>query len=50
MTNYKDKKVIIFGLGSYKNGSGISAAKFLIVRVNLFKNEFDRGNQFIKAI
>lgn len=29
MTNYKNKKVVIFGLGSYKNGSGISAAKFL---------------------
>ncbi len=26
--NFKDKKIVIFGLGNYRNGSGISAALF----------------------
>lgn len=30
MEDFKDKKVIIMGLGQYKEGSGISAAKFFI--------------------
>ena len=30
MLNFKDKKVLIFGLGSYPEGSGVSAACFFI--------------------
>jgi len=29
MNNFKNKKVVIMGLGAYKNGSGVSAAVFL---------------------
>ncbi len=29
MNNFKNKKVVIMGLGAYKNGSGVSAAIFL---------------------
>lgn len=32
MEDFKDKKVVIMGLGQYKEGSGISAAKFFISR------------------